>query len=240
MVSKKRILTWLVPLCLLGVVIGYVGLAWPTDIARTGDVPLLLIGDWSSTGYFEVRIDSRATDHLLLSQTPVPPKSHSNVYRYNTTTGSWAKAEDLAWNASDAPISTSADHGHIKAPPFLVRQENGLRFGDRSLRTCGSTMLRYHISPKISLIAAISVDGGRRPSVQFFPMGSRGGGYAGQHYLEFFEFPSLQRRGEPIRLFGEEFGLPCWSADEQYLIIPHTDFRNVCIVPVPSTNGETK
>lgn len=211
----------------------------PVEPVRTGDFPLIPIHDWDRRGELQIRKDTRSSNDLLLGQIVNFSQPVKAIYRYDPKSGFITRTADSAWQASAAPISSSIQSGDIIGPPYLVRKENSLIYDGRSISGRGSTMRGYSVSPSTSNIAIISVDGGRRPHFSIFPfMGGHGGGFAGQHYVEFFQFPSLERIGEPVKVLVEDFGLPCWSADESYLVIPHTDFEHVCFVPVPSIHSE--
>jgi hypothetical protein len=64
--------------------------------------------------------------------------------------------------------------------------------------------------------------------------GGWGGGWAGQHYVDLFEFPSMTRVGESLRIpltTAEGLSFQGWSQDGAYLFFDDCARQVLCIIP---------
>jgi hypothetical protein len=71
--------------------------------------------------------------------------------------------------------------------------------------------------------------------------GSFGGGFYGQHYIEFFHLPDMKPIGKPVRIpFTTVRGIdtPCWSPDGHFVIYANRagraveDGTRMCVIHV--------
>ena len=118
-------------------------------------------------------------------------------------------------------------------------------YKNAAIDTGGSSFIRHHIRPDGELIAFLSANGCRRPHIRtgFMPFlgGGWGGGYAGQHFVDMYEFPSMKRIGKPLRLpftTAEGMSFQGWSEDGAYLFFARTRFQALCIIPTGAGEQE--
>ena len=109
--------------------------------------------------------------------------------------------------------------------------------GSQQIPTAGRTALSVYPSPSGDVIAVLSADGWKRlyiPSPIPFSKGWGGRGYAGQHYVEFFTLPELERKGPAVRIPLTTAGMmslsPQWTAGGEYAVYQESSY-DVCIIP---------
>jgi len=114
-----------------------------------------------------------------------------------------------------------------------------LRAGGSVIATAGRHALDISVNPDGALVAVLSANGWKRPYIKgLLPWygGSQGGGVTGQHYVEFFALPTLEHRGQPVRISlrttsGIRRGR--WSAKGDYIVyLTEGAGEKVCIIDV--------
>ena len=108
--------------------------------------------------------------------------------------------------------------------------------GFAAQRTAGAHPIQVTYSPQGTVIGVLSGDGPERPSASVLPMfSSIGGGYYGQHYVDFIDVGSAEPVRTTIRLpFTTAMGIdsPVWSADGRYLVYTTADGTQTCVIHV--------
>jgi hypothetical protein len=122
----------------------------------------------------------------------------------------------------------------------ILREKDG-RLPEQ-LETLGRYILRVVASPRPDLVALLTAEGPERPKTKGgWIVGSVGGGFYGQHYVEFVQIPEFRRIGEPVRIpFTTVDGIyePCWSADGRFLIYGDQSLERICVIHVPFPERE--
>ena len=191
-------------------------------------------------------------DVLLITRIAMPgelpevPKQWP-IYRYD------ARTRTLIWVD---PSKWGEDGGQIGKPGrgsasgrFICKEVDGIlkyraRPGEalRDFQTVGEFALRPTFSPDGKDICVLTADGPERPSSgPDMVFGSVGGGYYGQHYLEFFRLPDMAPIGKVVRIpftTVEGIGMPCWSPDGRFLVYSNYEGTKMCVIHVDQEDQE--
>jgi hypothetical protein len=162
------------------------------------------------------------------------------VYRYDSQTRELDVVDIEVWRRAEGKVTTNGSNFaaptvlfcNVAEGVFSCRTEIGRP--NQSYQTIGKYAVRQLRPLYGDIVGVISADGPERPSTGVLPMvSSIGGGYYGQHYVEFFAFPSMERLGEPIRIpftSAEGIGSYVWSADQRFLVLPNASGTKMCIL----------
>ena len=209
----------------------------------TSDIPCYEFRPGELTYGLYLRVADNTGDLLLTSDVPRSPDQNSvqpNVYAYDPKRDELRAVDAELWKVATGKIC--GEHvigcwGTLQADARISIVDGRLLHGDRVVETKGRTVLDLSLSPRGDVLAVITADGWKRPSIRgLYPLGgSWGGGYAGQHYVELFSLPSLDPRGAAIRIpltSAEWLSHPRWSEDGSYLVLGDSLYLRICIIEV--------
>jgi hypothetical protein len=216
----------------------------------SSDVPCFETPGWVGYGFTDLYGKASGPDgqDLLLTRVMWDEADQKPaIYRYSskestlseTTREEWDNAPTDAWKR----IAEVASLGSSEDRPRLHRDGRFLYRGS-PVETGGRSYIRHHVRPDGRLFAVLSANGWRRPHIKgFMPFlgGGWGGGYAGQHYVDLYRFPSMERVGKPLRIpltTAEGLSFESWSHDGAYLFFGRSRHQVLCIIPTGA--GEQK
>lgn len=197
----------------------------------SAEVPLLQTPEWQGREpeYGEQVMLRRETPNggaLLLKHS-----KRDTPYRYEIRSRALVPIAEQEWQMATGPV---AECGKQFAPaPQVVdidRASNKLVSPEGSLPAAGRTPLRLTQAPNGKKVAVLSAEGNLGSSVVPF---SGGSGASGQHYLQIMSLPKVATLGKPSRIPHKrdyDSLIPCWSADEQFVVIYSSQFNYLSIV----------
>ncbi len=228
----------------------------PSEIPLASDVPLLSIPPWPGTllggQTLWIRYGGEGVNELLVTrgsidQAPAATELIWPVYRYDARVRQLDEVDQVRWDGEKNPIAgilsvSRRVHSYEVAhegSTISLRDPDGLQ--PIGFNTEGEYALRVTASPVPNIVALLTADGPRRPKTKGPGMGigNVGGGFYGQHYVEFYRVPELIRIGNPVRIpFTTVRGIdyPCWSEDGRYLVYGDSGLVNICVIHVPSVD----
>ena len=199
--------------------------------SSSAEVPLLQTPEWQGREplYGEqllLRRESKDGGALLLKHS-----QRETLYRYELGSESLAPISETEWQRATGPVAECGKQ-FAPAPKMLDidRSANKLVAPGHTLSTAGRTPLKLTASPSGKKVAVLSADGDLRSSVVPFTGGS---GASGQHYLEIMSLPQAVTLGQPGRVPHKrdyDSLIPCWSADEQLVVIYSSAFNYLSII----------
>ncbi len=195
-----------------------------------------------------LRYESEDGGDLLITRTRLHYQRkggvHPNpVYRYDSADGTLEEGGGRDWDMAAGEIIKTFSTGSATDARLIVKDGRLRHWGkaikSRTILTKGETALGVCVDSPGRLTAVFSADGRKRPVLRGWFV-SAGGGYRGQHYVEFFELPSAERIGDAVRIpfttaEGMESG--CWSEDEKYFVLASHRQMRLCVIHV-GHNGE--
>ena len=218
--------------------VGY--LLYPFGGSIKSDVPRFELPTWTSgTCMVALRVDHR-TGNLLIMCGGEATGRKGDIYEYDQHLRQMRPVSEDAWNQATGKPCWEVDYDDACCSTFIsdeVRVEDGAFWrGTEKIATEGRTALSFSVSPSDDFAAVLSADGRRcwfiRGPMPF--RGGRGGGYSGQHYVEFFTLPEVKRKGPPVRIpltTGDRMSCsPQWTAGGEYVVYQKSP-SDVCIIP---------
>jgi hypothetical protein len=195
------------------------------------EIPLLQTPEWQGREpeYGEqimLRRETASAGALLLKHS-----KRDTPYQYEIRSRTLVPISEQDWQGATGPV---AECGKQFAPAPQVldidRASNKLVSPEGSLPTTGRIPLRLTKSPSGKKVAVLSADGNLGSSVVPF---SGGSGASGQHYLQIMSLPKVVALGQPSHIPHKrdyDSLIPCWSADEQFVVIYSSLFNYLSIV----------
>lgn len=224
---KRR---WRTLLASVAIIFGGVLLvAWLVPFAGESDVPLL---DIAVTGEIvdDLKVRTAEDGNLLI----LPPRGYP-TYQYNIKTGALEKAKALAWEMAQEQFIPSSVSIHVGTHGHKLNCTSP--DGRNVSRTIDRTIVSLWQSPNEAGVVLLTTDGWERPVLRGigWPIaGSIGGGYTGQHYLEFFRTPTLESTREPTRIpftSAADFFGPVWAPDGRFVILASPKADRLVVIP---------
>lgn len=220
----------------------------PKPVPTSSDVPVFITprGLTKSLDSIYLRVRSADDDSILLTRgetwvdLPEVPDLWP-VYRYDPHTRTIRKVNQVDWTSG---VERVMKPRRGRSPEgFSWRQVDGImeytigRKPYRPFETTGDFAIDLTFKPGRKVICVLTADGPVRPASPGPGMifGTVGGGYYGQHYLEFFQIPDMTRVREAVRIpFTTVAGLgePCWSPKGRFLVYPNRDGTRHVIIHV--------
>ena len=185
---------------------------------------------------FELRRESDGAGALLMKHS-----RREVVYSYDAERNTVTAVTDEEWQRARGTVAQCGQQ-FLKTEAMRVTQEHKLLAGGREIQAAGQTVLDAVESPSGRWVAVLSATGRAGTSVLPF---SAGGGAAGQHYHQLLSLPDLIWKGKPARVpTPQDFEslIPCWSADEQFVLYRQINFNYLSVVKtdLPSTPNPMK
>ena len=169
------------------------------------------------------------------------------VFQYDARTRTLSTVNASQWKNAGGPIEKALG-GSSPARDVRVGDVDGVyryRIGSGPLRdfdSHGTRAVGKSFCPDGTILALLTADGLRRPSSgPGMVFGSFGGGFYGQHYIEFFHLPDMKPVGKPVRIpFTTIKGIdtPCWSADGRFLVYANEEGTQMCVIHVGQEGQE--
>lgn len=180
---------------------------------------------------FELRRESDGAGALLMKHS-----RREVVYSYDAERNTVTAVTDEEWQRARGTVA-QCGRQFLKMEGMLVTHEQKLLAGGREIQAAGQTVLNAIESPSGRYVAVLSATGRAGTSVVPF---SSGGVAAGQHYHQLLSLPDLTWTGKPARVpTRQDFEtlLPCWSADEQFVLYRQINFNYLSVIKtdLPST-----
>ena len=196
-----------------------------------GEVPLFPLAAWQGVGLqygdqLMLRNESEATGALLLKHNRL-----DTIYRYDPRRRTLSAESDAVWRGAQTPIAECGKQGY--PTPSLLRidtQSHRLFAGERVIQAAGRTALKLAAAPSGKFTAVLSASGEAGTSV--LPS-SGGSGASGQYYHQIMSLPDAKALGQPVRLPVQrsyDSLIPCWSADEKYIVYHQVTFNYLLVV----------
>jgi hypothetical protein len=211
--------------------------AWLWFCAPISDVPVFDIPK-PSLGVLTTRYETAQRDSLLITRVPPPRLSGAATYRYDPSSRTLRVASRNDWDHAGGAITDPSSDLGGSSKLFITTQDGVLIVGGagisgRAVPTRGQTALVVERSPSQNLVGVLTADGRERWMNRgwFFAFG---GGYAGQHYVEFFTLPDMTPLGAVRIPFttAERIDSPCWSEDGRYLVYTSANGIRMCVIHV--------
>lgn len=199
--------------------------------SSSAEIPLLQTPEWQGREpeYGEqimLRREAPSAGALLLKHS-----KRDALYRYESRSPALVPIAEREWQRATGQV---AECGKQFAPAPQVldidKASNKLVSPEGPLPTAGRTPLRLTKSPSGKQVAVLSAAGNLGSSVVPF---SGGSGASGQHYLQIMSLPKVVALGQPSHIPHKrdyDSLIPCWSADEQFVLIYSSLFNYLSIV----------
>jgi hypothetical protein len=220
-----------------------------------GDVPCFRTRGLGHSGRPDCLLRLDAEGNLLLA--PPDPSSRLEVGTHvyldgtkplSTPTYRYLRAEETLEPVSEAvwedATGTIAEMPHWRPPPDWLRIEDGRLWNhDDVVPLAGRSAIKWSIDPTETVLAVLSANGLKRPegwSPMPFLAGGRPEGYLGQHYIDFFNFPSLTPKEQPTRVpptTAKNIIRLRWSVAGEYLVLWQTMPETVCVIPLDEVDN---
>jgi hypothetical protein len=201
-----------------------------TESGSRDEAPLFTLPAWQDVGleYGDQLMlrESVDGDALLLKHS-----RRDTIYKYDPSTHSLTAVSNAEWLRTNTPIAECGKQGDPS--PLLLKIETAshqLFAGDRPIKAAGRTALKLTEAPSGKFAAVLSASGNADTSIIPFTGGS---GASGQYYHQIMSLPDVQAVGQPVRLpvrRKNDSLIPCWSADERYVIYHQVTFNYLSIV----------
>ena len=206
--------------------------------SSAGDAPLFELTEWRGLrpeygDRFSLRRESEGAGALLMRHS-----RRDVVYKYDPVARTLKAVPGAEWESARGAIAECGSQ--FPRANLLVTQGHKLTLDGRELPAAGQTVLSVAESPGGGWAAVLSASGKAGTSVVPF---SAGGGASGRYYHQLLSLPGASWVGTatavPTR--NEEM-IPCWSADEQFVVYRQTGFNYLSVVAteLPSTSNPSK
>ncbi len=224
---------------------------WPRHVRVESDVPVFDVPSRFGTAFRPLSLYVKSSEAepgviLITRDTSYQddPKMPLNgpVLEYLRSTRSIREVSVEEWRISEGTATSIGSFFGNQTNFSCIIRDGELKVGllgkgVQRYATAGTHALGVHHSPKRNVVGVLSANGPERPSEDVLPMfSSIGGGYYGQHFVEFFRVPTMEPIGRPVRLpFTTAGGLswsPVWSADGRYLVYTTSDGTKMCVLHV--------
>jgi len=197
-----------------------------------GDVPLFKLDLWHDVGPLNgglmLRREAGSSGALLIKHS-----KRAEVYAYDPAKRSLAPAAQGAWErATGTIVECEKPFSSINPSLRIDGKTNKLMDGTREVETAGKTVLNLSASPSGRLVAVHSSTGSTTEGL----MPALAGGHpTGQRLHQTFALPEVKTVGASVRLpvqSEKDHLLPCWSADERFVVYYEILFFYLSIVEV--------
>lgn len=221
-VAALAIMGGLVPAC------GY-------DASPAADVPIFELPEWRGLtpeygDQFSLRREAEGAGALLLKH-----GRRDVVYKYDPDRRTLTAAGGGKWQQARGAVAQC--NSQFPKAELLVTQAHKLLAGGKEIPAAGKTVLSVGEAPGGKLAAVLSASGEVAGSVIPF---SEGGGASGDYYHQLLSLPGMTWVGAPVRVPSRHDTLiPCWSADEQFVVYRQTNFNYLSIIRVESSSTST-
>jgi hypothetical protein len=207
-----------------------------TESGARGTAPLFMLPAWQEIGleYGDQLMLRKSGDALLLKHS-----RHDTIYKYDPSRQSLTAVSNAEWLRTNTPITECGKQGYPS--PSLLKidtQSHQIFAGDRTIKAAGRTALKLTEAPSGKFAAVLSASGNADTSIIPFAGGS---GASGQYYHQVMSLPDVRAVGQPVRLSVRrkyDSLIPCWSADERYIVYHQVTFNYLSIVTtdLPASN----
>ncbi len=202
-----------------------------TGSGSRGDVPLFPLPAWRDVGLeygdrLMLRRESQNGGSLLLKH-----NRRETVYKYYEKTKVLIAAGPFEWQRASSPIAECDKQSYPSQSVMRIdTQSHQLFAGNRAIAATAPTALKLGAAPSGRWVAVLSASGSADKSILPFTGGS---GASGQYYHQIMSLPDAIAVGPPLRVpLRREYDslIPCWSADEQYVVYYQVNFNYLSIV----------
>ena len=234
----KHLATSVASLTALVILGGLLVLACEKKASTAADAPMFELPAWQGLTLeygdrLALRRESDGGGALLLRHS-----RQDVVYKYAPDKQTLTAVAGEEWQRALGAVAQCNEQ--LPKADLLITQEHKLVSGGKEIPAAGQTVLSIAESPSGRWMAVLSASGKAGTSVIPF---AAGGGASGRYYHQPLSLSDMSWIGKPVDVPTKNDNLiPCWSADEQFVVYHQTNFNYLSVVKtdLPSTSNPSK